>query len=275
MRILNVILLLAFFLPAALADDVTAARIVSLGPALTEQLYLLEAQEALVGVTTYCQNPPQAQEKEKVGTVIEANLEKIIQLTPDLVLATPLTNPEAVRKLESLGIRVKLFPRANDFSQICAQFGELARLVGKEDRARAVIEQAQLEVEALRQTVQDQPKVKVFVQVGANPLFAATRDSFINDFIEFASGINIVSATRTGSYSREQVLKDNPDVIVIISMGIVGAQEKEIWEQYPSLQAVQNGRIYVVDDYLFCSPTPLSFAQGLKKMIAILHPDNG
>jgi len=250
-------------------------RIISLGPALTEQIYLLDAQDKLVGVTRYCQRPAQAQEKEKVGTVLEANLEKIAYLEPELVLATGLTNPKTIEKLKRLNINVVSFTQAKDFSQISEQFLALARLLGKEEQAEGILSRAKRRIDVLKRRVKHLAKKKVFAQVGANPLFAAGPDSFINDCIRLAGGINVVSGTRSGLYSREKVLQDNPDVIIITTMGIVGIEEKERWQNFKSLSAVKNNQIYIVDEYIFCSSTPPSFVQALEKMVALLHGENG
>jgi iron complex transport system substrate-binding protein len=255
-------------------DSSYPQRIISLGPALTEQLYLLGVEDKLVGVTTYCKRPLDAQKKEKIGTVLETNLEKIIHLEPDLVLATPLTNPKTIEKLKSLKVEVRTVLAARKFSQICEQFLELGRIVGRERRAEEIVRRAKKELGILRKKVQNLPKVRVFIQIGARPLFTAAEDSFFNDFIDFAGGINIARGAKSGLYSRERVLEDNPEVIIITAMGI-GAEEKKVWRKFKSLGAVKNDRIYIVDEYKFCSPTPLSFVVALKEMIEILHFKDG
>lgn len=256
------------------ADASYPQRIISLGPALTEQLYLLGAEDRLVGVTTYCQRPRQAQNKEKVGTILEANLEEILQLQPELVLATPLTNPQAVEKLKSLKVKVIILLTAKNFSQICEQFLELGRIVGREKEAEAIVRQAKTEVNILRERVKGLPRLKVFIQIGSEPLFTVTEDSFFNDFIEFSGGINIASDAKSGLYSRERVLQADPDVIIITTMGIIGEKEKKTWKHFKTLSAVKNNRIYIVDEYTYCSPTPVSFVTALEEMIKILHCEN-
>lgn len=251
-------------------------RIISLGPALTEQLYLLGAEERLVGVTTYCKRPPQAQEKEKIGTVVEVDLEKIVLLQPDLILTTSLTNPKTKEKLKNLGIKTADFPQAKNFSQICEQFLQLGRTVGREKEAEEIIRQAKMKVDAIKERAEGLAKKRVFFQLGAKPLVAATTDSFLNDLIKFSGGINIVCAceSKSGLYSREKVVKANPDIIIITAMGITGKEEKKVWKAFAALNAVKFDRIYIVDDYTFCSPTPVNFVEALEEMVKILHPEN-
>lgn len=248
-------------------------RIISLGPAITESIFLLGLENRLVGVTQYCEKPPQAREKEKVGNVIDVNTEKIMTLKPDLVLATSLTNLKSVDKLKSSGIRVVKFPSPRDFEELCEQFLELGRITGRERTAERIIEAVKARVSLLKEKVNGLPKPRVFVQVGAKPLFTVTGDSFINDFIRFAGGINIARDLRSGLFSREEVLRNNPDIVIIVTMGISGEQEKETWLRYPTLKAVRENRIFIMDSYKLCSPSPVSFVETLEEMIGILHPE--
>jgi len=116
-------------------------------------------------------------------------------------------------------------------------------------------------------------KPKVFVEIGARPLFTVTRDSYINDIIKRAGGINIASDTKSGLYSREEVVKQNPDVIVIATMGTTGYAERNFWLRFRTLKAVREGRIYIVDSYKICSPTPLSFVESVELLVKLFHPE--
>lgn len=247
-------------------------RIISLGPSITEELYLLGVQDRLIGCTVYCERPKEAETKEKIGTVVKVNVEKIVSLKPDLVLATSLTDPKAAEKMRSLGIRVVCFSHTRNFIEICEQFLELGKIVDKKKEAEEIINGVRGKVDFIKEKVKYLPKPKVFIQVGARPLFTVTKDSFVSDFIEFAGGINIAKDAKTGFYSREEVLRKNPDVIIIVTMGIIGEKEKEIWVKYEALKAVKNNRVYIIDSYKFCSPTPVSFVDTLEEMVKILHP---
>ena len=248
-------------------------RIVSLVPAVTEALYLLGAGDRIVGVTVYCKRPPQAQTNEKVGTVIDVNIEKIVQLRPDLVIASPLTDRKQIRRLRSLGLRVELFDAPADFRGLCESFLTLSRLVGKEQRAEEVLERTSRELEAVKKRMEDTAKRRVFVQIGADPLFTADGASFINSLIECSGGVNIASDAKTGIYSREEVIRKNPDTILIVTMGFVGEREKEVWLKYKTIDAVKDHRVFAVDSYRVCSPTPVSFVQTVKELAGMFHDE--
>lgn len=246
-------------------------RIVSLVPNITEELHLLGVQDCIVGVTVYCQRPPEAQSKEKVGAVIEVNVEKILSLQPDLVIASPLTDHKQIQKLREVGVRVEIFQAPQDFKDLCNGFLELSCLVGREKKAREIIKQATGELEAITGKVRGLLRPQVFIQIGANPLVTAGRDSFIDDFVAFAGGVNIAGDLKTGVYSREEVVKRNPDIILIAKMGMAGEREKDAWVKYKTIRAVKERKIYTVDPYRFCSPTPLSFVETVKELMRLFH----
>ncbi len=248
-------------------------RIISLGTHLTEQLYLLKSEDRLTANTIYCQNPPEAKNKEKIGTVTTFNIEKIIKLQPDLILATSLSNRQQIEKLKKLGFNVVIFPQAESFDKICEQFLELAKIVGKEKMAQDIVSCSKKRVAHIKNATQNLPKPKVFVQLGTKPLFTVSKDSFIRDFIEFAGGINIAKDIEIGYYSYEKVVESNPDIILIASMGITGEKEKKNWQRYKSINAVRNQKIYVIDSYKICSPTPITFTETLKEISEIFHPE--
>ena len=247
-------------------------RIVSLAPSLTESLYVLGAGERLKGCTTYCNKPEEAKFKEKIGTLIDFNLEKIVTLRPDLVLGMEFSDRKTIEKLKDLGIRVEMFPSPKNFDHLCESFLRLGQLVGAEEKAAQIVTRAKKEAALIRAQVAGVEKVKIFWQLGAKPLFAATRGHFTNDYIESAGGINIAADAHSGIYSREEVLKKNPEVIVIVTMGIAAEQEVETWNTYTSIDAVKNNRIYIVDSYTYCSPTPSGFVKALRELVVLLHP---
>jgi iron complex transport system substrate-binding protein len=247
-------------------------RIISLAPSLTEALYLLGSGDRLKGCTTYCLKPEAAQKKEKIGTLIDFNVEKIFALKPDLVLGMEFSDRRAIEKLKDLGIRIELFPSPKNFAHLCESFLRLGKILGAEEKAREIVDAARQEVAFIREQTAKAEKIKIFWQLGAKPLFAATKGYFTNDYIEFAGGINIAADAPSGIYSREEVLKRNPDVIIIITMGIASEEEKKNWQNYSTINAVKNDRIYIIDSYTYCSPTPRSFVKALKELLTLLRP---
>lgn len=264
-----------FPLRAGLAEEAPPQRIVSLSPVITEELFLLGVGDHLVGRSHYCTKPAEARRIEEVGNIVEISMEKVVALRPDLVLTTGMTDPKVKEKLKTLGIPVVEFLQASNFRGICESFLRLSRLVQKEKEAAELVQRASSEVERTKWTMSPSSvRPKVFLQIGADPLVTITKDSFLNDLIELAGGVNITKGLARPLYSREKVLADNPDILLIVSMGFDGEKEKKTWQGYRGLNAAQQGRIVIVDSDLFCAPTPLSFVNALQTMKKLLHPSS-
>ncbi len=271
LRLLPAMILLAP--PARAGQPAAAQRIVSLSPALTKQLYLLELAPSVVGITSYCPQPSNAPPVERIGSVVDPSLERILQLKPDLVISTPLASRKRMASLEALGIKVVEFPPALSFAHIGEQFLQLGALAGKSELAQRIMRETREQAQAVAAATADrQPKPRVFIQIGAKPLATAGPDSFINDLIVMAGGVNIVEDSTFRVYSREAVLAANPDCILIATMGLGGESEIAQWKRYKTLAAATHDRIVMVDADRICSPTPLEFVQSLKEVTAMLYP---
>ncbi len=260
----------SLFVSAAVAAE--PQRVISLGPVLTEELFLLGLQDRLVGCTTYCVRPEEAAAKPRVATVVDVSIEKIVSLRPDLVLATAMTDKRALQKLRHTGIAVKTFDYPRSFAQICSDFIDLAEIFGARETARTIVEEANARVQAIRSRIPAGPGPTVFLQVGVKPLFTAPTDSFLHELVNLAGGRNIAAGSRGGFFSREEVIRADPDCIIITTMGVEAAEEKKQWQLLPALRAVRAGRIYVVDSYEFCSPTPQRFPETLQSLVELLYP---
>lgn len=254
------------------AEENLPKRMVSLSPVITEELFLLGAGDRVVGRSHFCTKPSEAKKIEEVGNIVEVSMEKIVALRPDLVLTTGMIDPKVKEKLRNFGIPVMEFFQASDFQGICDSFFKLSGVVGKEKEAAALVQEAKAQVDRLKKPgPSESSRPKVFLEIGADPLVTITKESFLNDLIELAGGVNTTRDITRPLYSREKVLADNPDVIMIVSMGFDGEKEKRTWQGYRDLNASRQGRIVIVDSDLFCAPTPLSFVKALETMKELLH----
>ena len=251
-------------------------RVVSLGPIITEMIYLLEADQLLIANTNYCKVPEAARHKIKIGSMLQMNMEKSITLEPDIVLASALTSLQQIALLKKMDIKVVRFENPETFLKMCTMLEQLGQLLNKEAEAVDIIAQAQAQVAAITHVTADLPPKKVFIQIGLKPLHTSPKGTFINEYIEFAGGINVAAGATSGNYSRETVLEKNPDIILIATMGSSknGArQERETWLSYHSLTATRNRAVYVLDPEIICSPTPVSFAEALRDIASLIHPE--
>jgi len=263
---------------AAAQAPAPAVRVVSLSPFITETIYLLGAQDQLLAGTTYCTVPPEAARKEKIGSVTRINVEKIISLVPDLVISSPLSRERQLRILRSQGIRIMEIRNPRTFDQICAITLKIAGALGKTARAHVLVQQALDDVNRVSRQVAGLPPRRVFIQIGLKPLHTVNKNLFINEFIIRANGVNIAAHHPSGIYSREAVIRQDPDVILVATMGSskkAAAFEKKRWMGFSSLTSARNNEIHVLDPEVICHPTPVSFASGLKRVAALIHPETG
>ncbi len=248
-------------------------RIISLGPAITDQLYLLNKANLIVANTTYCPTASGKKKKIKIGDLINIDTEKIYLLKPDLVLATGLTRPKTVKKLRSLNIHVERFLQPTNFNQLCSEYVRLGKMVKAGKKATKLISKIKKQVTELTLKLKNKKSKRVFLQIGAKPLYTVTKKSFINDYIKMSGAINIAADAPSGLYNNEAVIKANPEIIIIALMSNLSKQEQKKWQAIKYLKATQNNKIGVFDSYKVCSPNPLSFYQTLKKIAIFIHAE--
>lgn len=251
-------------------------RIVSLAPGITETLYALGLEDKIVGVTTFCDWPVRASEKEKVGGFINPSLEKIISLSPDLILATADGNrKDTVRQLERLGLTVYV-TNPEDTKGIMRGIAHIGEITGKQQRAEELIAQLQRRLDDIAAQIKGKEKPRVFFQIGLEPVISAGRGTLINEAIERAGGVNVAgqSAARYPRFSAEGIAAAGPDIILLAPMR--GDKElkaaKSFWEKISAVTAVRKGRIYAVDTDLISRASP-RIVDAIEQMALIFHPE--
>jgi iron complex transport system substrate-binding protein len=254
------ILIMLFFPFSAHGYD----RVISLSPQITESIYLLGAEKSLIGVTTFCKRPADALAKEKVGTPLRPDMEKVVSMGPDMVFGSREGNsPLAMARLERIGVKTWYFDRPKTVSDVLDNFLTLSKLIGKEDKGQKIVE---ISRDALRR-IKKKKALKVLWQVGAEPLIVASKKSFANDIILLAGGYNIVESEIP--YPRmniEEVIVKAPDVIVLMDMGYNVQMEKERWKRY-----FGEVRFVTLDAYSVGSPTPISLVDAVDRLAQALR----
>lgn len=253
-----VVLLLAVLLLARPAGAASGGqRILSLSPAATEMIYQLGLEARLVGVTTYCNYPPAAQKKPRVGAALDLNEELAMALKPDLILVTEGDKARYARLGQLTRAKVVTLSTRN-VKDIWADM----RLIGAQTGvgARAEREVGALQAR-LKVVVAKLPKRRsapsVFYMVWDKPLMAAGPNSYLGDLIALAGGRNVVEALPGNAYppySWEAFLAKNPQVILgpqNMADSLTGLKQK-----YPHLQAVKAGRVRTLPDDLISRPGP-------------------
>lgn len=263
MNLRKVKLVFVFALLVLLVDAQQVKRIISLTPSITENIYLIGANDKLVGCTSYC-NQAVAAGIQQVGSTVEVNVEKILTLQPDLVLAMELTKPQDIASLRKLGIKVEIINTPKNFTEICEQTIHIGKLVGNTSEAEKVIQSSKAIVEDIRQKSKKLSKSRIFFQIGANPIFTVLQNTFMDDYINICNGENIAAGMTKGTMTRESILVKNPDVIIIATMGGFGAEEQKVWNTYTGMSAVKKEKVFIISSETSCSPTPVNFVSALQ-----------
>jgi iron complex transport system substrate-binding protein len=266
----KIVILLFVVLTSASAFARSSQRIVSLAPSLTKMVYLVHAQNELVGCTSYCEEAIK-DHKSVVATAMDVNVERVFQLKPDLVITTTLTKPAVIASLEKLGIKVKVYPQPQSYVEVCSQFIAIAQLIGKEPLAKSIVSTQQQRLSRMQQSIPKGKKPRVFFELGAKPLFTVIPNTFMNDYITYSGGLNIAADLKKGSITRENVIIKDPEAIFIVTMGIVGTEEKTIWEKYSTITAAKRRKIFIVDSNKACSPNPVTFVDVVEQLITMLY----
>jgi len=261
---------------AAAAPVAPPRRVISIAPSVTEEIFALGAEDRLIADTVYCNYPAAARAKPKIGSMLSPNLERIVALRPDLVVASEDGNrAQTVQQLQALGVHVVVFGEARAWRDIAAQFQQLGELLGRGEQARALLEKEQDTLSRLAHRLARVRPVRVFFEVGADPLVSANRATFIDDILSRAGGRNVeaASAVRYPFLSVESVLAANPEVILISTESSEDTNPAQAWARYPDLAARRRGRIFQVPAHLFSTPTPMTFTAAVGMAARLLHPE--
>ena len=245
-------------------------RIVSLVPSITKELVLLGLDEKIVGITNYCQIPDKGK-YPVVASAMDVNIEKIITLNPELVFASSLNKPGTLAVLRKAGINVVNLVLPRSYEEINAQFIEIGEMCGKKEKALEIVGGQKEKIKHLQNRIPKTQTLRMFFEIGANPLWCVVPGMFMDDFIRLSGGQNIAKDITNGAISRESVLIRDPEIIIVSSMGIVGAEEVKIWKSYQHLSAVKNDMVFVVDADKSCSPTPVDFVEALEEIITFIY----
>jgi iron complex transport system substrate-binding protein len=250
--------------------------IVSLSPANTEILYALGLGNKVMGVTEFCNYPPEAQERPKVGGFADVNTEKVVELEPDLILASNIHIAEVVPALEKLGLTVVVIDPP-DIPAVLEGIKFVGKITGKEEEAEALTAEMQKRIDAVAEAVKGREKPRVFWEISSD-LWTAGPGSFINDLIVLAGGGNIASEAEAPwvQLSNEAIIAADPEVIFLADHPFGETAEtvatRPGWDK---ISAVVNNRIVELTETeidVVSRPGP-RVVDALELIAKALHPD--
>lgn len=251
-----------------------AKTVVSLAPSNTEILFALGLDDEIIGVTSFCNYPEKALEKEQIGGFSEINLEKIIELNPDLVVASGEGDPDVINRLLEADIQVLGYD-PNDIDSIVESIKSIGLATGKNDEAEVLSKEILDGKDEIVKKVEGLEPVRAIYEIWHDPITAAGKGSFIDSLITLANGENIAQKA-DGEYpifDVETLIEEDPEVYFLSS----DASEEVVNEianrpGFSDVTAVKEGQIFVLDADTTLRPGP-RIIEALTLIAESLHPE--
>ena len=253
----------------------SARRIISLTPTATELLFAIGAGDQVVGVTEYCNFPPEAAKKTRVGGFSGATIsvEQIVVLKPDLVLLSGDMHGKVIALLENLGVRTFALEPAS-FADVYRDIRAVGLLAGRTSRAEAVVADMERRIAAIPPWKAGEPRPGVFWELWDDPLMTAGGSTFVSEAIALAGGRNVFEdlKERWPMVNLEQLMLRKPDWIIAgddhgETLNAAAVARRSGWSALP---AVRNGRVAVVDSDIVSRGGP-RLADAVEALAAILR----
>ena len=250
-------------------------RIVSLAPSVTEMAFALGAGDRLIAVTDFCDYPPEAAHKPKIGGT-RPSLESLVTLKADLILsARAFADPALVDKLERLKINVYVM-EATTVEDVLSHLHTLGRMLERAPAATQLVAHMRRRIQHVKDRAAMLPRPRLLYVLNSQPLMTVGPGSFIHQLIELAGAENIGAVTGQAypRISMEEVLKQNPDVIIfpVRDAESIPEPEQHRWQRWHGMTAVRTRRLYQIDSVLVNRPGP-RIVEGLERVAGLLHPD--
>lgn len=250
-----------------------AERIVTVAPNLTELVCAVGACGKLVGVDQRSDYPESVKKIPKIGDAFSLNLEAILALKPDLVIAWETgTDAQRMRRLEKLGLRVA-WVRVNTLDEIGDGLIKVGTLIGgtSVQTAATAAHSYKSRLQTLRARQQPETKLDVLYQIDLQPIYTVNHQSPISEAIELCGGHNVFAdlPQLAGIVSVESVLARNPDAILFPDELKTDVVEKQ-WRRWPMLKAVQHHALYSINDSLLARASP-RMLDGIENLCLVMR----
>ena len=229
-------------------------RIISLSSSITEIAFLLGAEDKIVGVSDFCEYPPEVEKIPKVGKLLNINVETLLALHPDLVLITSHVTKEDVAKIENAGIPVFSVKAEDNIEGLFYTIDKMGEILNRQEEATTLATNYRHKIDSMQQQKPESTKsVYYVVGFGKTGDFTAPGNSYIHDIITLAGGRNIGEDLTTWSVNREHLFEQDPDLIFIRE------EDMETFcttYPYTLLTAVKEHRVYPINSGWIDTPSP-------------------
>lgn len=255
-------------------------RLVSICPSNTELVGYLGLTSSLVGIDNYSDWPNDLDHLPRLGSDLDIDMDKLEQLQPDLVLAS-LSVPGMERNIERLkerNIPYVIVPNPKSLTEVGESILFVGEVTNTTEKAKQLVERYNEIIASYRKLAEQvQEQTTLYWEWWAKPIFTPGGTNWLTEISELAGGKNIFADRQEASVKTdwEDVKKRNPDVFCIVWVGVqtekVNPKVILKREGATELRAIQQNRLYILEEWLFCRPSP-KLLQGLQKIAHILHP---
>jgi len=271
------ITLLIIFLSLIYSRAEASQRYISLAPSTTEILFALGLNEEIVGVSSYCDYPPEAGGKTRIGDFSHPNIEKIVFLKPDYIFCTGLEQAPSIRELRRLKFNVYVADPKN-IEELLRTILDIGTITARVNEAKGLIEKMKNDIEEIRSAVKlipEEKRARVFIEIWHEPLMTAGKGSFVDELIILAGGNNIAHEVKRpySNFSAEKAVNLNPGCIIMAYMDRESplrlVEARFGWKK---IDAVKNKRVFNdIDPNILLRPGP-RITEGLKEIYKRLYP---
>lgn len=262
------------------AIQVSARRVVSLVPAVTEMLFAIGAGESVVGVSSYDTYPPEVATRPKVGALVDPDFERILTLRPDLVVVYG-SQEDLMRRFDRASIAYYRYRHAA-LPDVMSTMRELGPRVGRAAEANRAADRLEADLAAVRASVAGLPRPRTALLFGREPgtlrgIYGSGGYGFLHDLLELTGAENVFADVKRESLqaTTELLLARAPDVILEIRSAsgwseARAASERAVWAGLPAVPAVRAGRIRFITDEALSIPGP-RVAAAAKRLVEAIH----
>ena len=253
--------------------DTEPKRVITIAPNIAETVYALNKGEALVGRSDYDDYPAQISKVATLGQLTNPSIEKIVELKPDVVIASTHFGKDIVKKLEDLNIKIIVLYGQDNFDGVYNTITKVGEVLNANEKAKTLVQDMKKKVENIVAKVKTAQKPSVYYVVGFGKAgdYTAGKDTFIGNMLEMAGGNNAAKDVVGWKYSIEKLVEKNPDIL-ICSKDYGSKKGIEATTGYKDLKAVKGRKLLEMDQNIVDRQGP-RLADGLEALAKLIHPE--
>ena len=253
--------------------DKDPKRIITIAPNITEIIYSLGCGNKIVGRSDFDDFPNDVNKIPSIGTLTNPSLEKIVELKPDVVIASDFFSKDIVKKLENLNIKIIVLYGEENLNGVYDTINKVGIAINAKAKAETLVSNMKDKVSKIKDKTKNAKKPSVYYVLGYGKAgdYTAGKDTFVGNMIETAGGKNAADDVNGWNYNVEKLVEKNPDIL-ICSNKYDSKKGIEATNGYKDLKAVKEGRLLEIDENLISRPGP-RVVDGLEALAKMIHPE--